>query len=277
MPTDTLALGANLQVTVLCDAAGVFPEPLEETFPDLGVTGRWPLHVHCTLIRTESRLVLVDTGIGPPWAPAGDWFVRQAALPRELAAAGVSAEDVTDVVLTHLHPDHIGWNLLDEEKPRPHFPNARHVVQRTELAQLHGEGEEWEELYETHVRPLADAGLLEEVDGPTRLLPQIEVILAPGHTPGHQCVLIDAPDRPLLVTGDAFVHPGQIADPWLSYRYESDPTAAAATRRRLLSVAAERGVLLGPAHLDDGIILVEDAGDGSFRTTPMAGCHSVIS
>lgn len=277
MPTETLALGAGLQVTVLCDAAGVFPEPLEDAFPGLGQTGQWPLHVHCLLIRSGGRVVLVDTGLGPPWAPAGGWFSRPARLPEELGAAGVSASDVTDVVLTHLHPDHLGWNVLGEDDPVPHFPNARHVVQAAELAHLRGNGEEWEDLYDTHVRPLVEGDLLVEVDGPTQLLPRIDLILAPGHTPGHQCVLIDAPDRPLLVTGDAFVHPGQIADPGLAYRYERDPEAAAATRRRLLSVAAERGVLLSPAHLDDGIVLVEDADDGSFKTTPMARCRAMTT
>jgi glyoxylase-like metal-dependent hydrolase (beta-lactamase superfamily II) len=277
VPTDTLRLGAELTVTTLCDAAGVFPEPLEDAFPDLGDTGRWPLHVHCHLVRTGGRAVLVDSGLGAPWAPAGGWFGRPARLPEELAALGVDPAEITDVVLTHLHPDHVGWNVRDEEKLEPHFPNARHVVQSAELAWLRENGEEWNELYESHLQPLVDADLLVEVEGPARLLHRIELVLAPGHTPGHQCVLIDAPDRPMLITGDAFVHTGQITDPSLAYRYEHDPAEAATTRERLLSVAAERGVLLGPAHLDDGIVLVEKNGDGPFRTTSMARCPNRVS
>ncbi|HEV2087378.1 MAG TPA: MBL fold metallo-hydrolase [Cryptosporangiaceae bacterium] len=272
MPTDTLRLGAELSVTTLCDAAGVFPEPLEDAFPSLETSGHWSMHVHCQLVRAGSRVVLIDTGIGPPWAPAGGWFARPAALPEELAALGVDPKEITDVVLTHLHPDHLGWNVLGEDEVLPHFPNARHVVQAAELAWLREHGSEWEELYETHVVPLVESDLLVEVDGPTRLMDRIELILAPGHTPGHQCVLIDAPDRPLLVTGDAFVHTGQIEDPSLGYRYEREPEEAETTRRRLLSVAAQRGVLLAPAHLDDGILLVESAGKGRFRTTSMTRC-----
>lgn len=277
MPTDTLRLGAGLTVTTLCDAAGVFPEPLEDAFPGLDRTGRWALHIHVHLVRTGTRTILVDTGLGPPWAPAGGWFGRPGRLPEELAALGVGPEEVTDVVLTHLHPDHIGWNVLGEDAPTPHFPNARHVVQSRELAWMREHGDEYEELFDTHVLPLVEADLLVEVDGAARLLDRIELVPAPGHTPGHQSVLIDAPDRPLLITGDAFVHVGQIADPKLGYRYEHDAPQAADTRARLLSVAAERGVLVAPAHLDDGVVLLEEAGDGSFRTTSMTRCPNRIS
>jgi glyoxylase-like metal-dependent hydrolase (beta-lactamase superfamily II) len=278
VPTDTLRLGADLSVTTLCDAVGAFPEPMEDAFPGAGNTGRWPMHVHCHLIRTESRVVLVDAGIGPAWAPAGGWFGGRAGrLPEEMAALGIGPDEITDVILTHLHPDHIGWIVADEYSPAPYFSKARHVVQKAELEWLRETGEEWGELYESHVKPLVDAELLVEVTGAATLDDRLDLVLAPGHTPGHQCLLVNAPDRPLLVTGDAFVHRGQMATTGLAYRYEDDADKAASTRGRLLSVAAERGVLLAPCHLDEGIVLVEAAGEDSYRTTAMARCPNRVA
>ncbi|MFG1921304.1 MBL fold metallo-hydrolase [Cryptosporangium sp. NPDC048952] len=277
MPTDTLRLGADLTVTTLCDAAGTFPEPLEDAFPDAGNTGRWPMHVHCHLVRTPTRTVLVDAGIGPDWAPAGEWFGRPGRLPEELAALGVEPEEITDVILTHLHPDHIGWVVADEDDPKPYFVNARHVVQNAELKWLRESGEEYEDLYDSHIKPLVDAQLLVEVAGAATLDERLDLVLAPGHTPGHQCLLVDAPDRPLLITGDAFVHRGQMTTAGLAYRYEEATDDAAKTRRRLLSVAAERGVLLAPCHLDEGVVLVESASEDSFRTTAMARCPNSVA
>jgi hypothetical protein len=54
----------------VCDGSGAFPEPLESAFPNAGLAGPWRLHVHCHLLFVAARVVLVDTGTGPPWAPA---------------------------------------------------------------------------------------------------------------------------------------------------------------------------------------------------------------
>lgn len=237
------------RLTPIRDARGVFPEPLEDLFA--GLAGPWTLDVYCFLIQAGHRVVLVDTGLGPPWAPAGDWFDPAATggLPGGLAAAGVAPGEVTDVVLTHLHADHIGWNVADETAPTPYFPNARHIVQMLELKAIPNQAP----AYQTHIVPLADAGILDVVDGRTTLLPGIELVPAPGHTPGHQAVLVDRHDRierPVLLAGDAFVHPAQVNDPDLAYRYEADPGAAAGTRRELLRLVTERDADLAPAHFD---------------------------
>ncbi|MFL6074448.1 MAG: MBL fold metallo-hydrolase [Mycobacteriales bacterium] len=241
---------SDVAVVALCDAVAVFPEPVEEALPAAGLVGEWVLHVHCFLVRIGGRVVLVDTGLGPPWAPGSRWLAgaapaRPSRLLAELERVGVPAGDVTDVVLTHLHLDHVGWNVGGgADAPVPTFPNARHHVQAVEVANLRGGSPAHQRMYASHVRPLADAGLLTTVDGPATVAAGARLWPAPGHSPGHQVLVLEDGDRRLTVSGDAFVHPAQAADPAVAYRYESDPAIAAATRRDLL----RRGGLLAPAH-----------------------------
>jgi glyoxylase-like metal-dependent hydrolase (beta-lactamase superfamily II) len=256
-----------VELTSLCDASAVFPEPVEDALPGAGLVGEWVLHVHCFLVRTGGRVVLVDTGLGPPWAPGSRWLAGDApaepsGLLAELDRVGVPPVDITDVVLTHLHLDHVGWNVRGEAgAPVPTFPNARHHVQAVEVANLRDGSPAHQRMYATHVRPLADAGLLVTVDGPAAVAPGARLWPAPGHSPGHQVLVLEDGDRRLTVSGDTFVHPAQATDPAVPYKYESDPDTAAATRRELLSA----GGLLAPAHWPATLVEIA-GGDETVRT-----------
>jgi glyoxylase-like metal-dependent hydrolase (beta-lactamase superfamily II) len=237
-------------VTALRDADGVFAS-MREAF-GVDDDAPWRLPFYSYLIRHDGHTIVVDTGVG---SPAGDDpFLpeRQGRLPRELAHAGVDRADVGLVVLTHLHVDHVGWNMLDGA---PFFPNARYVAQRADF--------EWI----TAVRPdrpyvrdnvlaLAASGVLDLLDGSAELLPGIEMHRTGGHTPGHS--IVSAGDVTLL--GDLAVHERQLADPGLAYVAEEDAAAAAGLRRELLSGLASAGRLLGFAHL--GLGRVAPSGGG---------------
>ncbi|WP_262283926.1 MBL fold metallo-hydrolase, partial [Micromonospora sp. MA102] len=231
----------SITVTALLDGAGPFFQPRAEAFPDatpaqweeadrrdpdtVTPDGRWWLPFRAFALRTgDGPVTLVDAGIGPADALAASWAPVPGNLPAELAAAGIDPADVRTVVLTHLHTDHIGW-------AGPLFPNADHLVQGAELAALalfHPE------LPARLLGPLRAAGQLRVVDGDTDLTPGVRVLSTPGHTPGHQSVLVDDGDDRLLVTGDLLVHPLQLLDPTLAYAHEEDPTQAATTRTTLL-------------------------------------------
>ncbi|GII01628.1 MBL fold metallo-hydrolase [Planobispora takensis] len=230
---------AGVEVFPLCDAVGPMGEairrPLPEMFPGgCHEDGEWTLHFHCYLLRDAAgRTVLVDTGIGPADSPAAGWAPVPGALTSELARVGVAPQEVDAVVITHLHSDHASGAVAGGV---PVFPNARHLLQRTEV-EAAAEG-----VLDHVVRPLGER--VQIVDGRADALPGIRVLLAPGHTPGHQVVQVGE----LTLTGDLVLHPVQLADPKVPYLYDGDPDLAARTRTEVLERIRAEGGMIGTAH-----------------------------
>ncbi|SCF07739.1 Glyoxylase, beta-lactamase superfamily II [Micromonospora viridifaciens] len=255
------------EVTPLLDATGSFFLDRQAAFPaatphdwdrarvvDPGAFGpgeTWQLDFRCYAVRgPRDRLMLVDAGVGPDGSPAGGWAPTPGRLPSELERAGIDPADVDTVVLTHLHEDHFGWSVgLDGT---PLFPNARYVVQRREVEAL----PDGDAARAYVVDPLRTTGQLDEVDGVARLATgrggaggSVRVIPTPGHTPGHQSVVVDHGRDQVIITGDVLVHAVQLVDPEVAYRYEADPEVARRTRQRLLAAARARRAVLATAHL----------------------------
>ncbi|MCX2184157.1 MBL fold metallo-hydrolase [Streptomyces sp. SKN60] len=253
------------RVLALLDAHGTFPDKASTAFPDatpeawerarrldpaaFGADDGWELDFRCYLIQGPGdRITLVDTGIGPAGSPASDWTPVPGSLPRVLAAAGIRPGDVDTVVLTHLHDDHYGWSVTLDGVPV--FPDAHYVVQRAETAALAPD-----HIARRHVvEPLRRAGQLHEVEGRTPLpyapAGGLTLLATPGHTPGHQSLLVEDAGQRLLVTGDVLVHAVQLADPTVCYAYEADPARARRTREDLLADTARPGTLLATPHLN---------------------------
>jgi glyoxylase-like metal-dependent hydrolase (beta-lactamase superfamily II) len=264
VPVVTTSVG-SLQVLALLDASGPFFTTRREAFPDaddaawerareldpgaFGADDAWHLDFRCFAVRGPGENVtLVDTGVGPAGSPAAAWAPVPGRLPGELRAAGIEPTEVDTVVLTHLHADHYGWSV--DAYGAPFFPNARYVVQRDEVTAL----SEPDTAMQHVVRPLRNAGQLHEVAGETRLTrpaagAHLSAVPTPGHTPGHQSVLVADPEQQVIVTGDVLVHAVQLVDPAVSYRYESDQDLARRSRTALLERAARDRALLATAHL----------------------------
>lgn len=264
----------DLEVVALLDASGSFGGSWEPMFPNadaddwhqaraedaeaFGADGTWQLNFHCFAIRRPDELVvLVDVGIGPAASPASSWAPVPGRLPDALREAGIEARQVDVVVMTHLHEDHLGWAVLPDGTPL--FPDARYVVQRDEIDHLARQPSRT--IWDYVVAPLLATDQLEQVDGrvPLPVGPggrdaRAYAFPTPGHTVGHQSVLVEDRADQVVVTGDVLVHAVQLVNPDVSYHFEDDPDQARHTRRSLLSRAKDAGGTLATAHLSDPFV-----------------------
>jgi glyoxylase-like metal-dependent hydrolase (beta-lactamase superfamily II) len=259
----TFALGA-LQITVLRDGSlavandgSVFglnasPDAVAAVLREAGApTGTIHLDIDALLIRMPAHLVLVDTGYGRE----GHGVLKQS-----LAAAGVSPADITDIFITHSHPDHVG-GLVDPEG-RSAFPRAT----------IHMSAREWEYMQHQHdAQPIAAAvrPQVKTFEPGHSILPGIKPIALYGHTPGHVAYEITSQGRKLLDIGDT-AHSSivSLAKPDWTIEFDADRAAGARLRRETLARLAASHELVFAGHFPfPGVGRVVRAGDG-FRFVP---------
>jgi glyoxylase-like metal-dependent hydrolase (beta-lactamase superfamily II) len=201
------------------------------------------------LIRADGRTILVDTGLGP--RPADTPDVPWGTLLRDFQAKGVRPDEVDLVVLTHLHRDHVGWNLTDAGgRWVPTFPNARYWVSTRDWEACHRPDVQPTRFPNapTCVWPLADLGLVEFMDGEHSVTPSLTAMPTPGHTPGHMSILVASRGERALVLGDAAHSPVQIQEPdWVS-RADMDPELTRQTRKALIERLEREQILVAAGH-----------------------------
>jgi glyoxylase-like metal-dependent hydrolase (beta-lactamase superfamily II) len=225
-------------------------EPYRARYPELfAASGAWRLHVRTVLIRDSARSVLVDTGVGPASAPAASWFDTPGGLLDEISAVGTDPAEVTDVVITHVHDDHIGGTCTEERKPA--FENARYVIHRADV-DWSREGARADPgdqvIWDLLLGPIESSGQLVEVDDAFDVAPGIRTRHLAGHTPGHQGVELADGTESLLITGDTFNHPAQLDQPDWAGTSDNDPEAANALRRVVLDELLATDRLIAPLH-----------------------------
>jgi glyoxylase-like metal-dependent hydrolase (beta-lactamase superfamily II) len=201
------------------------------------------------LIRADGRTMLIDTGLGP--RPKDTPDVPWGTLLRDFAANGVRPDEIDMVVMTHLHRDHVGWNLTDAGgRWVPTFPRARYWVSTRDWEACHQPDVQPTRFPNapTCVWPLADLGLVEFMDGEHRLTPTLTAMPTPGHTPGHMSILVTSRGERALVLGDAAHSPVQIQEPdWVS-RADMDPDLTRQTRRALIERLEREQILVAAGH-----------------------------
>jgi len=201
------------------------------------------------LIRSDGRTVLVDTGLGPRPADAAD--VPWGRLLSDFQANGVRPDQVDMVVMTHLHRDHVGWNLLPQgAKLVPTFPNARYWMSAKDWEACHHPEIQPQRFVNapTCVWPLEALGLVELMHGEHGLTRELTAVPTPGHTPGHVSILVTSRGERALVLGDAAHSPAQLHEPdWVS-RADMDPELTRQTRRALVERLEREQILVAAGH-----------------------------
>jgi len=189
------------------------------------------------LVRSANRTALVDLGVGNR-AMLG---VQGGAFVSELRRLGVEPGEVTDVVFTHLHLDHIGW--ATDQDGRPTFPSA---VYRCAAA-------DWEHFMVDHRGQ--EAELLDGVvdrfatwDGDATLLPGVDTLAAPGHTPGSAVIVMSSAEGRALLLGDVVHCPVQLVDDEWAGLFDVDPALARRTRTALNRELEAGNDLVAAAH-----------------------------
>ncbi len=272
MPHSTLTVG-SVEITVLHDAEVALP--FSATFPDVPLEAwapyleRYPeaysgsdrmrVHFECYLVRSQGRTLLVDTGLGNassnPNVVANIGGGIDGVLLSELQKAGFQAGDIDTVFLTHLHPDHVGWNLTrpgsnggDES---PTFPNARYVAHEADWAAFDTPldsqifGYDW---WAETVAPLRRLGVLDLISGETELTGDLTIIPTPGHTPGSMSMIVNSGGERAFIMGDVFHGPAQVTETDWVFHYDTDSEQAGQTRRNMLDRAESENAAIAICH-----------------------------
>lgn len=230
---------------------GVIPKKLWQKAKAADAENRIDMGTNCLLIEAGDDLVLVDTGLGDKQDEKyqGIFAYEPGArrLPDSIRAAGFSLEQVTHVVLTHLHFDHCGWNTqLDAAgQPAATFPNARYFMERGEVDHARRPNErDGASYFPWNWEPLIAAGKVELFDGGCEVVPGIRAEKAPGHNADMCVVTVDGGGdaRRAIFLADLVPTAAHVPIPW-TMSYDLFPLETLASKRRWLPRLAQEGWL----------------------------------
>ncbi|MBH04670.1 MAG: MBL fold metallo-hydrolase [Xanthomonadales bacterium] len=210
------------------------------------------------LLDTGRQKILIDAGFGPLGGDAGG------RLAASLADAGVAPQDIDTVLITHIHPDHVGGLIDDNDQPT--LPNATVLIPAGELDFWSGEApnEQLAEHFQAADRVLKAIGpQVQRLEG-NDVLPGITRVPLPGHTPDHSGYRIQSGNAQILIWTDV-VHMPQIQfpNPDAGIGFDVDPDQARETRHTIMADVAQSREMIAGHHLDfPGVGHVVADGDG---------------
>lgn len=202
------------------------------------------LSMRCALVTTgDGRVVLIDTGCGEKQLGSLTYyrFFGLKDMGEELRRRGIAPEQITDVVLTHLHFDHCGYATLKDAATgdvSPAFPHAEYWVSEAQwLNFLNPHPLEKDSYFPENIMPVTDAGKLRLVTGDTDLCNGIQLRLYQGHTPGQLVSYIGLPEQTVVFAGDVIPLAASVSPAWIS-AYDSAPLISYTEKIRMLEEAA---------------------------------------
>lgn len=229
---------------------GLVPKALWERIAEPDERNRLCFELRSLLIETPQQRILIDTGYGDKLTEKERGFISlsgERRLLRSLEELGIGPLDVDLVINTHLHADHCGGNTRYDESGNlvPTFPWATYFVQRLELADAMFPNERTRATYQReNFQPLEETGQLRILSGDSRVTEQIRVVVTPGHTRAHQCVVIESGGHSAIFLGDIAswpIHMERLS--WVP-AYDIEPLTSIETKRNLARWATENHVLL---------------------------------
>lgn len=193
-------------------------------------------------VRLGDVSMLIDAGLGSDLPGGEDRYTE--GLEAGLASIGVRPSDVTHVVLTHAHWDHVNGAVTGPDR-RPRFPRARYVIGRADLDAAR-QGTWVHDLCLPVLTALDHAGVLDAVDGDHWLAPGVCLLDAPGESPGHHAVLVESAGESFVHLADLYHHPVEIEHGWV--QAGTDPADVGRSRKRVLAEAHRRGAVVAASH-----------------------------
>lgn len=216
------------------------------------------------LINTGAKLVLVDTGAAGLFGPTlGNLLAN-------LKAAGYQPEQVDEIYITHMHPDHVGGLMAGDKLAFPNAvvradqPDADFWLSQANLDKAPADSKGFFQGAMASLNPYVKAGKFKPFSGNTDLVPGIKAVASHGHTAGHSIYVVESKGEKLVLWGDLMhVAAVQFADPAVTIQFDSDSKSAAVERKKAYAEAARQGYLVAGAHLSfPGIGRVRAEGKG---------------
>ena len=222
---------------------GIVPKPLWQKTNPSDEANRIKLATRNLLLTNGKRKILIDTGMGDKWDEKSKsiYAVDQAnSLEGSLNELSLKPEDVTDVILTHLHFDHTGGSTKFETgKPVPTFPNAKYYVQKKNYDWAINPSDRDKGSYmKDNFQPLMEEGVLEFIDGEEKFDDEIEFVIINGHTFAQQLIKISDSSNTILYCGDLFPTTSHIPLPYVM-GYDLQPLITVEEKKKILTKAID--------------------------------------
>lgn len=233
---------------------GVVPRALWERKKPADEYNRIQMGTNVMLVKGEGRNILVDTGLGDKnddkFAKIFAVDQRENNLRNFLRAEGLTTTDITDVILTHLHFDHVGGATYRDSdgEVKPAFPNARYYLEKRQYEWGLSPSEKDRASYflENYV-PVEKNGQLKLIEGRNEIFSGIETIPIDGHTIGQQMVLVKGADKSVLFAADLLPTSAHVPIPWIM-SYDLYPMTTLEEKKQYLKLAAEEEWILVFEH-----------------------------
>lgn len=231
---------------------GIVPKTIWQRLTEVDEQNRVPMELNCLLIETCDEVILVDTGFGPKLPPRQREFYRlpESRLLANLAELGYGPEDIHFVINTHLHSDHCGGNTrLENGAAVPMFPKAVYVIQEQEWHDATHLSERTKAVYvPENILPLQAADQLRLIRGEAQITEEVRCLPTPGHTFGHQSLVIQSEGQTAIYVGD--VSPWAVNMerlPWTT-AFDVQPLQTVEIKRSVQKWALGRNALLIFGH-----------------------------